>query len=88
MSGVTSAVDCTHITIDNLGKEDAELFRNRKGHFSVNVQVACDVELNLTNVVAKWYGSAHDSRIFDNSSLSIDMEDGKVPEILLGDSGY
>ncbi|KAG5868041.1 hypothetical protein JTB14_001733 [Gonioctena quinquepunctata] len=35
---VIGAVDGTHIRIQSPGGEDAEVFRNRKGYFSMNVQ--------------------------------------------------
>ncbi|KAH6933474.1 hypothetical protein HPB50_015422 [Hyalomma asiaticum] len=37
--GVTGCIDCTHIPILSPGGENAEVFRNRKGYFSFNVQV-------------------------------------------------
>ncbi|KAH6936320.1 hypothetical protein HPB50_016100 [Hyalomma asiaticum] len=37
---------------------------------------------------ASWPGSAHDSRIFDNSRARVHYEEGTVPGILLGDKGY
>lgn len=37
--GVAACLDCTHIPISNPGGENAEVFRNRKGFFSLNVQV-------------------------------------------------
>src|SRR5207247_268398 len=86
--GVVGGIDGTHIPIKSPGGEDAELFRNRKGYFSINVQAVCDHEMVFTNVVSRWYGSAHDSRIFENSRLCGDLEEGKVPGILLGDAGY
>lgn len=36
---VIGCIDCTHIRIANPGKHNGEIFRNRKGWFSVNVQV-------------------------------------------------
>ncbi|XP_065308870.1 putative nuclease HARBI1 [Dermacentor albipictus] len=36
--GVTGCIDCTHIPIVSPGGENAEVFRNRKGFFSINVQ--------------------------------------------------
>jgi len=44
--------------------------------------------MKFTNIVSRWYGSAHDSRMFENSNLCMDLEEGKVPGILIGDSGY
>lgn len=37
--GVSGCIDCTHVPMKNPGGEDAEVFRNRKGYFSINVQV-------------------------------------------------
>ncbi|XP_035715090.1 putative nuclease HARBI1 [Folsomia candida] len=86
--GVVGAIDGTHIPIVSPGGEDAGLFRNRKRVFSVNVQAVCDHQMIFTNLVARWYGSAHDSRIFENSKLCQDLENGTAPGILLGDAGY
>lgn len=60
--GVVGAIDCTHIPIQAPKRENAELFRNRKGYFSVNVQAICDSNYKFTNIVARWPGSTHDSR--------------------------
>lgn len=38
--GVTGCIDCTHVRIKSPGGDDAEVFRNHKGVFSVNVQVS------------------------------------------------
>jgi len=38
--GVVGAIDCTHIPIRSPGGQQAELFRNRKDFFSINVQVS------------------------------------------------
>ncbi|KAH7973310.1 hypothetical protein HPB52_024118 [Rhipicephalus sanguineus] len=37
-AGVSGCIDCTHVPMKNPGGEDAEVFRNRKGYFSINVQ--------------------------------------------------
>lgn len=39
--GVTGCIDCTHVQIISPGGDNAELYRNRKGVFSINVQVSC-----------------------------------------------
>lgn len=39
MPGIGGCIDCTHIKIQNPGGPDSEVFRNRKGYFSLNVQV-------------------------------------------------
>ena len=86
--GVIGAIDCTHIPITNPGGENGELFRNRKGYCSINVQVVCDDQAQITHVVARWPGSTHDSRIFDNSQLCALLERGEIRGHLVGDNGY
>jgi hypothetical protein len=88
MIGVVGAIDCTHIRINSPRGTDVELFRNRKGYFSINVQAVCDADVNFTNIVSRWYGSAHDSRILENSYVFVEMDDKASPGIILGDAGY
>lgn len=38
--GVTGCIDCTHVRIKAPGGPDGEVYRNRKGYFSINVQVS------------------------------------------------
>ena len=86
--GVVGCIECSHIPISSPGGENAEIFRNRKGHFSVNVQAVCDPSLRFINLVCRWPGSTHDSRIFDNSALRAMLENNEIEGILLGDGGY
>jgi len=65
--GVTMAMDCTHIPISSPGGENAEVFRNRKGWMSFNVQLIVGPDMEIYDVVARWPGSVHDSRIYQNS---------------------
>ncbi|XP_031358403.1 putative nuclease HARBI1 [Photinus pyralis] len=86
---VVGVIDCTHIKIDSPGGEDPEIFRNRKGYFSINVQMICDANLKIMNVVARWPGSSHDSTIFSNSRVRVNFEQNIYENcLLLGDSGY
>ncbi|XP_055308671.1 uncharacterized protein LOC129572686, partial [Sitodiplosis mosellana] len=64
-----AAVDGTHVLINSFGVEDAELYRNRKTTFSLNVQLAVSADERIVGVVSRWPGSAHDSTIFTNSNL-------------------
>uniref|UniRef100_A0A673WDJ8 DDE Tnp4 domain-containing protein n=1 Tax=Salmo trutta TaxID=8032 RepID=A0A673WDJ8_SALTR len=86
--GVLGEIDCTLNPIPNPGGENGELFRNRKGYCSIKVQDVCDDKCQLTNIVARWSGSTHDSRIFDNSRLCSMLERGAYEGHLLGDNGY
>ncbi|XP_047511710.1 putative nuclease HARBI1 [Pieris napi] len=86
---VIGAMDCTHIRISSPGGEQAELFRNRKGYFSINVQTICNANLEIIDIVARWPGSAHDSLIFNNCCRKAKFEAGEYGEgILLVDGGY
>ncbi|XP_064475769.1 putative nuclease HARBI1 [Ornithodoros turicata] len=85
---VTGCIDCTHVPINSPGGSDAEVYRNRKGVFSINVQAITGPELQFFDIVASWPGSVHDSRIFENSRVRVLYEEGRIPGILLGDKGY
>ncbi|XP_050691085.1 putative nuclease HARBI1 [Eriocheir sinensis] len=89
MPGVIGAIDCTHIAIVRPSVANPEVFRCRKGYFSMNVQAVCGPDLLFHNVVARWPGSVHDSRILDNSRLCAQLEETLEPQYhLLGDAGY
>lgn len=45
------AIDCTHVRI--------ELFRNRKGWFSINVQTVVSADLKIIDIVARWQVYLH-----------------------------
>lgn len=88
MPGVIGCVDGTHLAIRRPTVDNPEIFRCRKGFFSINVQAVCGPDLQFYNFVARWAGSVHDSRIFENSQICAALEDGRLPGHLLGDSGY
>ncbi|KAK5647826.1 hypothetical protein RI129_003078 [Pyrocoelia pectoralis] len=86
---VIGAIDGTHIRIQSPGGVDAEVFRNRKGYFSINVQICINADFLIQDIVARWPGSAHDATIFNNSRLKFRFQEGEFGNgILLGDSGY
>ncbi|XP_072039339.1 putative nuclease HARBI1 [Amphiura filiformis] len=58
------------------------------GKYSINVQLVCDAKYRILNVVARWPGSTHDSRILQASRLGHAYESGRLQGLLLGDSGY
>ncbi|XP_015594194.1 putative nuclease HARBI1, partial [Cephus cinctus] len=71
------------------GGNDAEVFRNRKGYFSINVQAVCNANLELSDIVARWPGSVHDCNIFNNSRIRPLFEANTFGDgLLVGDSGY
>lgn len=72
-----------------VGGENPELYRNRQGFFSINVQTTCDASLKITNIVARWPGSAHDSNILRNSRIYSRFESGDFGDsLIIADSGY
>ena len=62
------------------GGNSAELYRNRKGFLSINVQTTCDANLKVTNIVARLQGSAHDANIFKNSKIYSKFENGEFAD--------
>nr|CAH7756684.1 unnamed protein product [Callosobruchus chinensis] len=86
---VIGSIYCTHIRIISPGGASAEYFRNRKGYFSLNVQVVGDADLRIRDIVARWPGATHDQTIFNNISIKARFEANEFENaVLLGDSGY
>lgn len=89
MPNVLATIDCTHIRCIGQGGDYGELFRNRKGYFSLNVQTMCDPELYIRDIVSRWYGSSHDSTIFANCERKASFDAGHYGDYyILGDGGY
>ncbi|KAK5647938.1 hypothetical protein RI129_002830 [Pyrocoelia pectoralis] len=86
--GVIGCIDGTHIPIKNPGGQNAEVYRNCKGWMSLNVQVVAGPRSEILDIVIRWPGSAHDSRIFNSSSVCMRLQRGDLPGIFLGDSAY
>ena len=76
--GVISAIDGTHIRIICPNKENAVAFADGKQFYSINVQAICDSDAFITNIVARWPGSTHDSCIFYNSKIADKLRDGAI----------
>ncbi|XP_030011313.1 putative nuclease HARBI1 [Sphaeramia orbicularis] len=85
---VIGALDCTHIKIKcPSGAQEAD-FVNRKSFHSINVQMVCSADCVISDVVAKWPGSVHDSRVFRASGIYQRLSQGEFSGVLLGDRGY
>lgn len=85
--GCIGAIDGTHIPIISPGGENPEIYRNRKGFFSINCQVVAGPRKEITSACVQWAGSVHDSRIFENSNIKQYMS--TLANVhLIGDSGY
>ncbi|WAR06421.1 HARB1-like protein [Mya arenaria] len=59
---VIGAIDSTHIHVVS-PHEQEDIYVNRKGVHSINVQVILDGSYIIIDVVARWPGSVHDSVI-------------------------
>ena len=88
MPGIIRCIDCVHVKIKSTSREVGEIFHNRKGYFSINVQAVCGPDYMFYDAVIRWQGSAHDARIFEWSALYDRLETRQLTGILLGDSGY
>ncbi|XP_052371175.1 putative nuclease HARBI1 [Oncorhynchus keta] len=51
-------------------------------------KMVCNADCVISNVVAKWPGSVHDSRIFRASEIYQCLSQGEFSGVLLGDRGY
>ncbi|RVE54447.1 hypothetical protein evm_000932 [Chilo suppressalis] len=85
---VIGCIGCIHIKIKSPGGLSAEVYRNRKGWFSVNVQAVTGPNLQFFDLVVRWPGSCHNSFIFNNSRINQRLHSGELQGILLGDNGY
>ncbi|ENN83189.1 hypothetical protein YQE_00452, partial [Dendroctonus ponderosae] len=89
MPAVIGAIDCGHVKLSKSPGDNGELFRNRKGYFSLNVQAICNSNLEFTDIVARWPGSTHDSHLFNNCVRRAMFEQGKYKDaVLVGDARY
>ncbi|XP_033738226.1 putative nuclease HARBI1 [Pecten maximus] len=87
MPQVLGCIDGTFVRIST-PRENEPDYVNRKGFHSLNVQMVCNNNFIITNCVARWPGSCHDSRVFRESQLCHDFENDLYSGFLLGDSGY
>ena len=73
------AIDGTHIKTKETNEHYSD-YINRKGCYSINVQAVCDYRCYFLDVVMKWPGSVHDSKIFLNSSINKKLRNGEIPK--------
>nr|XP_012224567.1 PREDICTED: putative nuclease HARBI1 [Linepithema humile] len=89
LPGIDGAIDCTHIRLTHTRFHRIdEVYRNRKGYFSLNVQTVVGPRMEFLDVVPEYPGSQHDSRIFQNSRIYMQYMQGRLNGKLVGDSGY
>lgn len=88
---MVGCIDCTHVAIA-CPNENEHIFVNRKHYHSLNVQLVCDENLKILNIVNNFPGSTHDAYIWRQCELSrvmerIYRENNENSFFLLGDSG-
>ena len=86
--GVLGLVDGTHVRIQKPSEHEAD-YVNRHFYHSINVQAICLPNGKFSDILARFPGSVHDSRIWKLSQVGIYVENNiLVSEHILGDSGY
>ena len=50
-------------------RDEGYVYVDRKGFHSLNVQVICDANYHITNVLVRWLGSTHNSAILQASII-------------------
>ncbi|XP_011149430.1 putative nuclease HARBI1 [Harpegnathos saltator] len=89
LPGIDGAIDCTHIRLTHTRFHGIdEVFRNRKGYFSLNIQTVIGPRMEFLDIVPEYPGSQHDSRIFKNSRIYMRYMQERLNGKLVGDSGY
>ncbi|XP_050811963.1 uncharacterized protein LOC127052409 [Gopherus flavomarginatus] len=94
------AIDGTHIPILALEHQGTQCI-NRKGYFSMVLQVLVNHKGRFTNIHVGWPGRVHDARVFRNTTLfkrlqqgnyfpdqKITVGDVEMPVVILGDPAY
>lgn len=94
MPAVIGAIDGTLVRIQEVGGlENKTLFYCRKQFYAMNVQIICDANAKVLDIVARWPGTIHDETIFLNSRIyerfltGEFVRNGRI-SLLLGDGGY
>ena len=93
---IVGAIDCTHIRVVVNDGNVVGRYLSFKGYPSLNIEVVCNAKKMITNIVARWPGTTHDSHIFNWSTIKTIVETGRNPPYgvlparakLLGDAGY
>ena len=87
LPGIDGAIDCTHVKIVSTpGCQHHEVYR--KSDFSINVQVVVGPRTEILDIVARWAGSMHDSRIFQMSTVYMKYTQKILNGRFVGDNGY
>ena len=89
MPNVAGAVDGSHIRIHVPPRKKQRAYYNRKGFHSIILQGTVKANGSFMDVYCGWPGSVSDARVWENSSLSQQLQE-TIPRgsFLLGDKAY
>ena len=93
MNGVVGAIDGTHVPI-RPPKEYPEVWVNRKGVHSMQLQLVVDAKMNVLDAYTGHPGSVHDARVFRDSPLGQVLLSGDSSSVcpegtyVIGDAAY
>lgn len=93
MPAIIGAIDGTLVKIQEVGGiQNKTDFYCRKQFYALNVQIVCDANALIQDIVARWPGSIHDETIFLNSEIFTRFLSGEFrrngrESLLLGDGG-
>ncbi|CAI5461335.1 unnamed protein product [Closterium sp. Yama58-4] len=86
--GVVGAVDGTFIKCRGFGRHKDD-FKNRKGFYSIILQIICDSNGIIWSYLAGYPGCVNDARVFNNSTAKRRIEAGDIGDYLLvADAAY
>ncbi|XP_063544323.1 uncharacterized protein LOC134752584 [Cydia strobilella] len=91
LPNVLGVVDGVQIALHDLSPAHEDVFLNRAGFHSLNVQLICDADLNILSVDNSQGGCVHDCAVWAAHPLHLQLQRlHKQGErvYLLGDSGY
>ena len=87
---VLGYIDCSHVSV-LAPSSNEDIYVNRKGFHSINIQAICDHEFHFINAVVKWPGCTHDAFIWRQSGINQNITTGEIETVhgwFLGDSAY
>uniref|UniRef100_UPI00398F4C0E putative nuclease HARBI1 n=1 Tax=Pristiophorus japonicus TaxID=55135 RepID=UPI00398F4C0E len=85
---VQGAIDCTHVAL-RAPHTKPEIFRNRKGYHSLNVQLLYNLTQRIMIVNSHYPGSTHEAFILRQSNAPAMFQPPcQTRDWLLGDKGY
>ena len=87
---VLGCIDGSQVSI-LAASSNEDIYVNRKGFHSINIQAICDHEFHFINVVVKWPGCTHDAFIWRQSGINQKITTGEIETVhgwFLGDSTY